>query len=86
MKRGKTRSTIASLAIKHSRSGDHNTFARQCQAVDPTLGHTTCTERPAVESCTILTTEPNELTRQIHDRMPVIVGRAHYAGWLDAAH
>jgi putative SOS response-associated peptidase YedK len=37
------------------------------------------------ESCTILTTEPNELTQQIHDRMPVIVGRDHYANWLDAA-
>jgi putative SOS response-associated peptidase YedK len=38
-----------------------------------------------VESCTILTTEPNEMTQQVHDRMPVIVGRAHYADWLDAA-
>jgi putative SOS response-associated peptidase YedK len=41
-------------------------------------------ESQPVKSCTILTTEPNELTRQVHDRMPVIVGRAHYADWLDA--
>jgi putative SOS response-associated peptidase YedK len=39
----------------------------------------------AVESCSILTTEPNDLTRTVHDRMPVIVGRAHHADWLDAA-
>jgi putative SOS response-associated peptidase YedK len=38
-----------------------------------------------VESCTILTTEPNELTQEVHDRTPVIVGPAHYADWLDAA-
>ena len=37
----------------------------------------------AVESCTILTTMPNELTAEIHDRMPVIVAPADYALWLD---
>jgi putative SOS response-associated peptidase YedK len=30
-------------------------------------------DRQAVESCTILTTDANKLTRPIHDRMPVIV-------------
>jgi putative SOS response-associated peptidase YedK len=43
-----------------------------------------CDDQP-VESCTILTTEPNELTQEVHDRMPVIVGRDHFADWLDAA-
>jgi putative SOS response-associated peptidase YedK len=38
-----------------------------------------------LETCTILTTEPNELAREIHDRMPVIVPPAHYVDWLDAA-
>jgi putative SOS response-associated peptidase YedK len=36
-----------------------------------------------VESCTILTTRPNELLREIHDRMPVILSRRHYDLWLD---
>lgn len=36
-----------------------------------------------VESCTILTTEPNELAREIHDRMPVILSRDDYDLWLD---
>ena len=34
-------------------------------------------------SCVILTTEPNELLRPIHDRMPVIVDPADYDRWLD---
>lgn len=34
-------------------------------------------------TCIILTTEPNALMREIHDRMPVIVSRADYARWLD---
>jgi putative SOS response-associated peptidase YedK len=42
-------------------------------------------EGEPVQTCTILTTEPNELTRQVHDRMQVIVGRDHYGDWLDAA-
>jgi putative SOS response-associated peptidase YedK len=36
-----------------------------------------------VESCTILTTNPNELTRDVHDRMPVILPRDAYGTWLD---
>jgi putative SOS response-associated peptidase YedK len=36
-----------------------------------------------VESCTILTTEPNELAREIHDRMPVILAPEDYELWLD---
>ncbi len=38
-----------------------------------------------IESCTILTTEPNDLMRPIHDRMPVILPPEHYAAWLDPA-
>jgi putative SOS response-associated peptidase YedK len=40
-------------------------------------------EQEAVESCTILTTEPNELSRPIHDRMPVILRPDDYELWLD---
>jgi len=36
-----------------------------------------------IESCTILTTEPNELMRDIHNRMPVIIEPADYSMWLD---
>jgi putative SOS response-associated peptidase YedK len=43
------------------------------------------TERdPGVEgTCTIITTEPNEALREIHDRMPVILGREDWNRWLD---
>jgi len=36
-----------------------------------------------VESCAILTTSANELLRDIHDRMPVILAPEHYEQWLD---
>ncbi len=36
-----------------------------------------------VESCTLLTTEPNALLGPIHHRMPVIIDPQHYADWLD---
>lgn len=36
-----------------------------------------------IESCTILTTDANELLRDIHDRMPVILRREDYDLWLD---
>jgi putative SOS response-associated peptidase YedK len=36
-----------------------------------------------LESCTILTTEANELVRPIHDRMPVILQEEAYAAWLN---
>jgi putative SOS response-associated peptidase YedK len=38
-----------------------------------------------LRSFTIITTAPNELMTRIHDRMPAIVPRAHYARWLDPA-
>jgi putative SOS response-associated peptidase YedK len=36
-------------------------------------------------SCTIITTEPNELLAEIHNRMPVILPPAVYENWLDPA-
>jgi putative SOS response-associated peptidase YedK len=35
------------------------------------------------ESCTILTTQANEVAQKVHDRMPVILPRRHYDLWLD---
>jgi len=36
-----------------------------------------------IKSCSILTTTPNELVRDLHDRMPVILARDVYDVWLD---
>lgn len=36
-----------------------------------------------IESCTIITTEPNELMTAIHNRMPVILSPSDYDAWLD---
>ena len=35
-------------------------------------------EGDTIESCTIIVTDANELVREIHDRMPVILGREDY--------
>jgi putative SOS response-associated peptidase YedK len=37
----------------------------------------------ALQSCTIITTDANELTRPIHDRMPVILDERDYRTWID---
>lgn len=39
-------------------------------------------EGDEIRTATILTTEPNELMKSIHDRMPVILPREHYQVWL----
>jgi putative SOS response-associated peptidase YedK len=38
-----------------------------------------------IESCTIITTEANDVVRPIHDRMPVILAAGDYPAWLDPA-
>ena len=40
-------------------------------------------EDEVIESCTILTTDANDLTQPIHDRMPVILHPKDYDLWLD---
>lgn len=42
-------------------------------------------DAPAVRSCAILTTVPNEAVAPLHDRMPVILPREAEAAWLDAS-
>jgi putative SOS response-associated peptidase YedK len=37
----------------------------------------------AIDSCTLITTDANELMADIHDRMPVILSPANYDFWLD---
>jgi len=36
-----------------------------------------------LETCTILTTTPNEVAQGIHDRMPIILPASAYGLWLD---
>jgi putative SOS response-associated peptidase YedK len=40
-------------------------------------------ENKGIETCTILTTRTNALLTDIHDRMPVIIGKDSYDLWLD---
>ena len=40
-------------------------------------------DREPLRSCTILTTEPNEATSEVHDRMPVILPASAWREWLD---
>jgi len=39
----------------------------------------------SIKTCTIITTEPNELMEKIHDRMPVILHPRDYERWLDTS-
>jgi putative SOS response-associated peptidase YedK len=41
--------------------------------------------RESVSTCTIITTEPNEMVRPIHDRMPVILPKDVEDFWLDSS-
>ena len=34
------------------------------------------------DTCSLITTEPNEVVSKVHDRMPLIVPREGYAAWL----
>ncbi len=40
-------------------------------------------EGEVVQSCTIITTTPNELMKPLHDRMPVILTADDFPTWLD---
>jgi putative SOS response-associated peptidase YedK len=45
--------------------------------------HWTSAEGQPLETCTIITTEPNDLMAPIHNRMPVILSPTSYDQWLD---
>ncbi len=47
------------------------------------IGGTKFKEGDVVESCTLITTDANELMAKVHDRMPVILDRRNYDAWLD---
>ncbi len=40
-------------------------------------------DQEPIDSCVLLTTEPNELLAQVHNRMPVILDPTQYDLWLD---
>ena len=40
-------------------------------------------EQKPIQTCTVITTEPNDLLRPIHDRMPVIVKKEQEDFWID---
>jgi len=40
---------------------------------------------PPIESCTIITTDANALTRRVHSRMPVILPDEAQGAWVDTA-
>lgn len=42
-------------------------------------------EGDPVETFTIITTKPNSLLKTIHNRMPVILDRGDYDGWMDGS-
>lgn len=42
----------------------------------------TASDGHAMESCAILTTQPNDLVRPVHDRMPVILNAHAHHSWL----
>ena len=42
-------------------------------------------DHSALETCTLITTGPNELMAPIHNRMPVILSPDDYDRWLDPA-
>jgi putative SOS response-associated peptidase YedK len=45
--------------------------------------HWEAPDASSIDSCTIITTQPNELLADIHDRMPVILPTDSYDVWLD---
>lgn len=42
-------------------------------------------DAPRVRTCTIVTTEANDVVRSVHHRMPVVLPEAAWAEWLDPA-
>jgi len=60
----------------HLKDGHLFAFAGLWERWQDTTGET-------IKSCTILTTQPNELMRSIHNRMPVILNPKDYDLWLN---
>ena len=50
-----------------------------CERPSPSLSISLC----AADTFAIITTHPNELTAEVHNRMPVIVHPGDYDRWLE---
>jgi putative SOS response-associated peptidase YedK len=61
----------------HIRLGDGQPFAFAG------LWETWSGEETPIESCTVITTDANDLVRPLHDRMPVILNPRDFSRWLD---
>jgi len=66
-----------STAVLHPRRGRRGPDLRRLwdKWKNPEIGE-------SVISCTIIVTDANELTRPIHDRMPVVLDKADIGRWL----
>lgn len=60
-----------------------NAEERQIFAFAGLWEHWESSEGDWINSCTILTTEANDVLRPVHDRMPVILHQQDYDLWLD---
>ncbi len=45
--------------------------------------HWESSDGSVIDSCTIITTQANDVLRKLHDRMPVILHEEHFDRWLD---
>ncbi|MFQ5412949.1 MAG: SOS response-associated peptidase [Phycisphaerae bacterium] len=82
-RRGGTNPTDATGGADGVGQGDAGSHAKPGGESDAAGRTSAAADTVSVESCTIITTQANELTRAVHDRMPVILSAADYACWLD---
>jgi putative SOS response-associated peptidase YedK len=75
-RQGKTKTPKTPYYVSH-RDGELFGFAALYEAWQPLEGGL------PVQTCTIITTEANELMKPIHHRMPVILRPEHEATWLN---
>jgi putative SOS response-associated peptidase YedK len=70
----------------HQRDGRPFAFAglwERWQEADDNSTSSPPEGRRVIQSCTLLTTAPNDLMRPLHNRMPVILHPSDYELWLD---
>ena len=63
-------------AVSHSQK--RLSAVRVCGALGAWKG-----EEPPIDSCTIVTTDANDVLKPLHDRMPVILEPNDYKKWID---
>jgi putative SOS response-associated peptidase YedK len=81
-KRGRGRKQPWYIALKDRRPF---AFAGLWERWHPPAAEGATEAAPVLQSCTLLTTQPNALVAELHDRMPVILQPGDYDAWLDPA-